>query len=239
MTGAAKPVAAYDATSGKLAWTAGSGDLPGYSSPALLEVGGRPQIVVYTGSSALGLAPKTGAELWRYDYETDFGCNIATPLEFKGQVFISSGENHGSTLLSLKPAGNKFEPAEVWTSHGPKSVLRNEWQTSILQGGFLYGLDNVGGAGPVTHLTCVNAATGERMWQKPRFGKGNLIAAEGKLFFTMLSGELVIVKATPSAYEELGRTPVSGPTRQAPALAGGMLYLRDDAKIFCFDVRKQ
>src|SRR5205085_7631743 len=107
----------------------------------------------------------SGEVLWRYPYETDFGCNTATPISIKGQIFISSGENHGSALLALKPQGKKYEVTETWASFGPKSVLRNEWQTSILLDGYLYGLDNVGGAGPVTHLTCVDAATGERVWQ--------------------------------------------------------------------------
>jgi outer membrane protein assembly factor BamB len=231
-------VVAYDTKSGKLAWTAGD-DVAGYSSPALLNVGGRPQIVVYTGSSVLGLTPGSGTILWRHPYPTNFDCNIATPLDVKGQVFISSGENHGSTLLALKPRGNKFDIEEVWASQGASSVLRNEWQTSILLDGHLYGMDNVGGAGPVTHLTCVKAATGERVWQKTRFGKGNLIAADGKLFISTMTGELVVVRASPANYDEIGRAAVIGSTRQAPALAGGLLYLRDNQEIICLDVRKK
>jgi outer membrane protein assembly factor BamB len=177
-------VAAYNAKSGKLAWTAGD-DPAGYSSPTLFKLGGKDQVVAYTGASAIGLAPTTGDLLWRYPYETDFNCNIATPLAVEGKVFISSGENHGSALLALKPAGDKFDVVEAWTSEGAQSVLRNEWQTSILLDGHLYGFDNVGSAGPVTHLTCVNAATGKRAWQQVRFGKGNLIAADGKLFCSM------------------------------------------------------
>lgn len=230
-------VVAYDTRTGKQAWTAGE-DVAGYSSPALLKVGGREQIVVYTGGSVLGLAPKSGTVLWRYPYETNYECNIAIPLAIDGHVFISSGENHGSALLKLKPEGDGFAVEEVWTSHGPKSVLRNEWQTSILLDGFLYGMDNVGGAGPITHLACINAATGERAWQELRFGKGNLIGADGKLFISTMKGELVLVKATPKAYQEIGRGPVLGSTRQAPALAGGRLYLRDDKEIVCLDVRK-
>jgi outer membrane protein assembly factor BamB len=153
-------------------------------------------------------------------------------------VFISSGENHGSALLALKPKSEQFTVEEVWTSQGAKSVLRNEWQTSILLDGYLYGMDNVGGAGPVTHLTCINAATGERAWQKLRYGKGNLIAADGKLFISTMNGELVIAQASPKEYRELGRGAVLGSTRQAPALADGLLYLRDDAEIVCLDVRK-
>ena len=230
-------VAAYNAKSGKLAWTAGE-DPAGYSSPTLLKLGGQEQIVAYTGASAIGLAPQSGSLLWRFPYETDFNCNIATPLAVDGKVFISSGENHGSTLLSLKPAGKTFEAEEVWTSQGASSVLRNEWQTSILLDGHLYGFDNVGSAGPVTHLTCVNAATGKRVWQQARFGKGNLIAADGKLLCSTMKGELVVVRATPEKYDEIGRATVIGTTRQAPALANGLLYLRDDKEIVCLNVRK-
>ena len=230
-------VAAYNAKSGKLAWTAGD-DPAGYSSPALLKLGGQEQIVAYTGASAIGLAPQSGSLIWRFPYETDFNCNIATPLAVDGKVFISSGENHGSTLVALKTAGDKFDAEEAWASQGASSVLRNEWQTSILLDGHLYGFDNVGSAGPVTHLTCINAATGKRAWQQARFGKGNLIAADGKLFCSTMKGELVVVRATPEKYDELGRATVIGTTRQAPALANGLLYLRDDKEIVCLDVRK-
>jgi len=142
-------------------------------------------------------------------------------------------------LLALEPKGGKLDPSEVWSSTGVKSVLRSEWQTPILLDGYLYGMDNVGSAGPVTHLTCIEAATGKRAWQQARFGKGNFIAADGKLWITTIKGELVVVKATSKAYEELGRQRLVGFTRQAPALAGGRLYLRDDAgEVVCLDVRR-
>jgi outer membrane protein assembly factor BamB len=233
-------VVALERKSGAVAWTAGKDIPPGYSSPAVLKVAGEEQLVVFHGSGTFGLDPATGAERWSHSYETDFNCNIVTPLAIDGKVFLSSGENHGSVLLALKARSDKkFDVEEVWTSQGPKSVLRNEWQTSILLDGYLYGFDNVGSAGPVTHLTCVNAATGARQWQQVRFGKGNLIAADGKLFLSTMQGELVVVTATPRGYEELGRKTVIGKTRQAPALANGLLYLRDDREIVCLDVRQK
>jgi outer membrane protein assembly factor BamB len=230
-------VVAYRTGSGERAWAAGD-DPPGYSSPALLNVGGRQQVVVFTGGSAIGLDPPTGKLLWRYPYKTDYDCNVATAIEINGNVLISSGENHGTVLLNLQAAGEKFEPKEVWSSQGVKSVLRSEWQTPIFEGGKLYGLDNIGSAGPVTNLTCLDAATGQQLWEKPRFGKSNLIYADGKLFFSTLAGELVIVRASPQAFEELGRQQILGSTRQAPSLADGHLYLRDDKEIVCLDVRK-
>jgi outer membrane protein assembly factor BamB len=230
-------VVAYDVKAGQLAWQTGN-DTAGYSSPAVLMVGGRRQIVAFTGQSVMGLDPKTGAELWRYEYLTDFDCNIATPIAVGDDVFISSGENHGCARLALQPDGDGFEVSEVWTSFGPKSVMRNEWQTSILLDGYLYGMDNVGGAGPITNLNCVDAKTGERVWQQPRFGKGNLIAADGKLYVVTIDGDLVIVRATPERFEELARAEVCEGTRQAPALLDGRLYLRDAKEVICIDLRK-
>lgn len=186
----------------------------------------------------MGIKPDDGLVLWNYPFETDFHCNIATPVSVNGGVFISSGENHGSALLSVPSAGGGGEVKEVWTSFGPKGVMHNEWQTSILLDGHLYGFDNIGSAGPTTHLACIDAATGERKWQQLRFGKGNLIAADGKLWITTMNGDLVIVRAAPDKFDELDRAALFSSTRQAPALSNGRLYLRTDDEILAVDVRK-
>lgn len=230
-------IAAFDVETGKTRWTAGGRESAGYSSPAVLHVGGQEQLVAFTGTSVHGVSA-SGRQLWSYPYVTDYDCNIATPLLVDGGVFVSAGENHGSTLIGLMPAGDRFRPTVVWQSTGTGSILRNEWQTSICLDGYLYGFDNVGSAGPVTHLTCVKADTGTPVWREARFGKGNLIAADGKLLISTMKGELVMVRADPEAYRELGRATVIDMTRQAPSLADGRLYLRDDSEIVCLNIRR-
>lgn len=227
---------AVDQKTGKVAWTAGE-ETAGYSSPVIRELAGTQQIVSSTGASILGVDPKTGQILWSYPFETNYECNIAVPLVIDGHLFVSAGEDHGSVLLKVEAEGNRYSLTPVWESYGNRSVLRSEWQTAVVIDGFLYGMDNVGGAGPVTHLTCVEAATGKRKWQIPRFGKGNLIAADGKLFMTTMNGELVIAKADSGSYQELGRMTCLGTTRQAPALSQGRLFMRDDTEIICVDVK--
>ncbi|NQV22894.1 MAG: PQQ-like beta-propeller repeat protein [Rhodopirellula sp.] len=232
-------VVACDSKTGEPRWTSGKGEAAGYSSPAVLTISGWTQIVAFKGASVSGIDLKSGDPLWRYPYSTDYDCNIATPVLVGGNVLISAGENHGSTLLKIGSKGQNFNVEKVWESTGGGSVLRSEWQTAIQLGDYLYAFDNVGSAGPVTHLVCIEAATGKPVWSKTRFGKGNMIAADGKLFATTMKGELVIIKATPDGYEEIGRREVIGTTRQAPALASGRLYLRDGAEIVCLDVRRK
>ncbi len=218
-------------------WASGS-EAAGYSSPALVTIGDSQQIAVFNGKALLGLDPKTGEELWRYDFATDFDCNIATPLQIGKQLFISAGENHGSVMLDVKPDGEGFSVTEAWTSLGVQSTLRSAWQTGIVTGNHMINFDNVGAAGPIMHLTCINLDDGKRVWQKTRYGKGNLTSADGKLFITTMKGELVVAKVSTDSYQEIGRMQVSGMTRQAPALANGLLYIRDDREVICIDVRK-
>ena len=230
-------LAAYNLDDGKEAWHLSWPDAIGYSSPSLLTLADKEQIVVYTGTNVRGV-DTTGKSLWSYEYVTPFDCNIVTPQLVGKDLFFSSGENHGSVLLSVSKGKDSYKLTEKWSSQGPSSVLRNEWQTSVLIDGYLYGWDNVGGAGPITHLKCVNATTGELAWEELRFGKGNFTAADGKLFLNMMSGELVVIEANSKEYVELSRQKVHRGSRQAPTLSNGILYLRDDATITALSVSK-
>ena len=91
---------------------------------------------------------------------------------------------------------------------------------------------------PITHLSCIEATTGKRVWQKAHFGKGNLIAVDGKLIITTMRGELVMVRATSKAFEELARAKVFQGSRAALTLANGRLYLRDAREILCLNLRE-
>lgn len=230
-------VVAYSIDDGQLVWKAGS-DRTGYSSSAVLEVGGEKQLVTYTGNSVIGINPANGDQLWRYEYETDYDCNTATPISIDGKVFVSSGENHGSVLLQVSRNGDAYTVSPVWESQGRNSVMRNEWQTAIHWDGALYGFDNIGSAGAVTHLACIDPHTGDRKWQEIRFGKGNAIAADGKMYMTTMEGDIVIVKLSPEGFEELDRADIDCKTRQGPSLSNGMLYVRDDEEVICIDLRK-
>jgi outer membrane protein assembly factor BamB len=66
-----------------------------------------------------------------------------------------------------------------------------------------------------------------------------MISADGKLFMTTMKGEVVIARASPDGYQELGRKLVIETTRQAPALANGRLYIGDGKQIVCLDVQKK
>ncbi len=228
-------VVAVDAETGKTRWTVGNGT-PGYSSPALLDIAGEKQLIAFTGAGVIGIRPADGILLWAYPFKTAYDCNTATPIAVDGNVFISAGENHGCVMLNIDKNGDDYAVSEAWQSVDVKSVMRNEWQTAALIDGHLYGFDNVGSAGPTTHLTCVNAKTGKTIWRENRFGKGNLVAADGHLWITTMNGELVVAKASTEGYLELGRKKLFGKTRQTPSISDGKAFVRDDQEVICIDI---
>ncbi len=78
------------------------------------------------------------------------------------------------------------------------------------------------------------------MWMQPKFGKSNLTMADGKLFLSTMRGELVLVKATADGFEEVSRAKIlDRPTRQAPVIANGKLFLRDDNEAVCLKVSRE
>lgn len=229
-------IAAFDVVSGKLIWKAGSGKA-GYSSPVLKELSSVPQVLAFTASGLTSVDPADGKELWSFPFITDYDCNTANPVTTDDQhVLISAGENHGAVLLNVSKTGAKWSVKDVWTSSGKDSQLRAEWQTPVLHDGHLYGLDNSGSAGPITNLVCIRLSDRKTMWQKTRFGKSNLILADGTLWLTTMEGELVAVAAKPDAFAETGRAKIMETTRQAPAISNGRLFVRDDVRVICFDV---
>lgn len=229
--------AAWDVDTGKPVWKSGSGNA-GYSSPTLATLAGKQQLLVFNAAGAAGLDPQSGQELWNFPFPTEYDCNTATPVVLSdSEVLISAGENHGAVILEVTNQGSELAVKPVWESLGKDSQLRAEWQTPVVHDGHIYALDNSGSAGPITNLVCIRISDRTTVWQKARFGKSNLILADGRLWLTTMKGELVLVDASPAAFRELGRSTVLQTTRQAPTLANGLLYVRDDEKLVCLDVR--
>jgi outer membrane protein assembly factor BamB len=222
---------ALDKETGKTLWTskdpsAASREEAGYASPIAYTVGGERQVATLTGRGGIGVRASDGRFLWRYDKMANSTANITTPIFHDGRIFFSSDYGAGCALLQLQPGG----PAtEVYFNKN----LKNHHGGVVLVDGYLYGFDS-------NILVCMEWATGKVRWKDRSVGKGSLCYADGCLYALSESGTVGLVKATPDGYKELGRMPL--PARSAnhswthPVVVGGRLYLRDQDKLFCYDV---
>jgi hypothetical protein len=101
----------------------------------------------------------------------------------------------------------------------------------------LYGFDG----GSTAFLKCVNFETGRDVWDDDRaVGKGSLILAGNHLVIQTERGELCLAEATPEEFRLVAKVPrvLTGNNNWAtPTLVDGRLYLRDEEKVVCYDVR--
>ncbi|MBX9625900.1 MAG: PQQ-like beta-propeller repeat protein [Gemmataceae bacterium] len=224
-------VVAFDPATGKEAWKA-TDDPAGYSSPAVAEVGGRVLAVFLTRNGLVALEPETGKVRYTHPWRPRIreSVNAATPLVWKGDIFLTVSYGTGAVLL--RPKGDELE--EVWAND---KSLSCQYNSPVRVGDFLYGCHGRVDARAV-ELRCVEWATGAVKWSVPRAEATTLIAVDGSLLGLTEAGELIRFDADPAGYKERARAVVlTGPVRAAPALADGRLFARDGGKLVCVKLK--
>lgn len=221
---------ALDKRTGKVLWSSPDKDA-GYSSPVPFRKGDDWFAVFSADDGYVAVNLKTGKPAWHVRWLTRFGLNGADPILAGDSVFVSSGYGKGAGLF--KP-GDGNEPAELWRSRN----LRNQFNSSVLLDGFLYGID--GDTTTKTFLKCVELKTGDVRWAHEGLGCGSLMAAAGKLIVLSDSGELVVAPAAPAGFKPTARAKVlDGKCWTVPVLANGRIYCRNArGDLVCVDVRK-
>jgi len=224
---AGKSIVAYDRRTGKIAWTAQDGR-QSYASPMLATIAGERQLLVYSASRVMGLSPANGAIRWEFPWQTQPDVNAAQPIVIgPNRVFVSTGYGKGAAVVEVTPDGTGFAVREVWRN----IRMKNQFTSSVLHDGFIYGLDE-------SILACLDAATGELKWKGGRYGYGQLMIAGDRLIVLTEDGDLVLVRATPERHDELSRfTAISGRTWNHPAMADGVLLVRNLREMAAFDLR--
>ena len=221
-----KSIVAYNKDTGEPVWKS-LNDSQAYTSPMLVTIAGKRQIVLISAARLLGVDPADGSLLWDYPWKTSYDANCAQPLIVDEEhVFVSSGYGTGAALVKIVREGDGFRAEEVWKNN----TMKNKFNSSVLHNGYVYGLDE-------GILTCLDVKTGERKWKDGRYGYGQVLLAGDHLILTSDKGEVALVKATPDGYNEVARfEALKGQTWNYPAIAGGRLLVRNSNEMAAYDI---
>jgi outer membrane protein assembly factor BamB len=218
---------AFDKKTGKELWRAGS-DNTAYSALVVGTLAGVKQVVHLTGDALMGVDVASGKILWREPVKTGAKRHACTPLLADDTVTITS-TSIGTIRCGIAKSGAEFKLTKVWENTACKTII----STPTLVGKHLYTV----GPGQKTALTCLDFATGKELWAQPGLADyASVTAVNDKLLVHNSNGELILVKASPEKYEELGRTQVCGKTWASPAYADGKLYVKDGANVFAIQL---
>jgi outer membrane protein assembly factor BamB len=224
-------IVAFEAKTGKVLWAA-TDDEASYSSPVGATIAGQRVAVFLTRARLLGQDPETGRVIFQRPWRARQAAsvNVATPLVVGDRIFVSAEYGPGAGVLRID--GQTL--TDLWTSD---DVLSNHYATSVYRDGILYGFHGRQEFGP--SLRAVEFSTGKVRWSLDQFRAGSIMLAGDRLLIMREGGELVVAESSPDAFKPIARAQILPATVRAfPALANGLLYVRNETTLICLDLRK-
>ena len=229
---------ALDKKTGKPIWSCPmKGDRgAGHSSIVISQPKGRKVYIQTTAAGAFAVDAQTGKFQWAYPIDQTTAV-IPTPIVRGDLVFFSAGYKRGGALLRQVPGPDGG--VTMQEVYGLKKELANKHGGIVLVGDHLYGDSDDAGI-----PFCAELMTGDVVWKKRGSGKGSatVAAADGHLYVRFADGTLALVKADPADYEEVASFKIPGsdarPSWAHSVILDGRLYIREQDKILCYDLRK-
>ena len=221
-------LASLDVATGKEIWRTARTDVPTWGSPTVIEVAGRPQIIVNGWKHIGGYDFPTGKEIWRLTGGGDFP--VPTPVYGKGLLFITNAHGQMAPIYAIKPEGAggdiSLKPKETSNASIAWFTPRDGayMQTPLVYGDYLYVCRDTGVVG------CYEAKTGKRVYNE-RLGTGrggftaSSVAGDGKLYFTSEDGDIYVVQAG-AEFKLLSTNPMDEVCMATPAISNGALFYR-------------
>jgi outer membrane protein assembly factor BamB len=212
-----------DARTGALKWkTDAPAGVTSYSTPLVVDAGGKSEIIVNSSTGVSGHDLATGQRLWHVEETNRFP--IPMPLFHDGMIYTSRGYR-SSPFMAIKPGGK----GNVAASHVAWKVPSGApYVSSILHyDGLIYMTGDVG------VLTVVDAKTGERVHQERLGGvySASPVAGDGKVYLASEDGETIVLAAG-RAPKILARNRLSARQLASPAISGGRLFIRSDDALY-------
>jgi outer membrane protein assembly factor BamB len=217
---------AFDAATGKLAWSAQHGDGATYVTPTLATVHGVPQLVTVSKDKVLGIKPADGSLLWSLARPNENESSRPPLVLPDGRVLVHSWQE--AALVQVTSEAGVFKAAEVWRS----PLLKASYSPTVFHDGYLYGLNGA-------YLVCLDPAAGEVKWRQKVYG-GNVILVDGHLVLLAESaGDLRVVEASPAGYKEKLKTAVFNPGASSitgPSWSGNRVFLRNVEELVALEI---
>lgn len=216
-------VVAYDKATGKELWKTSRPIQISWSTPVLVNVGNRTELVTNGTENVIAYDAATGKELWKTKGVESNA--IHTPLVGSGVVVVTAGFP-AKRILAIRPGEQPEEKRIAWEySKGTGYVLSN-----ILYDGHVY-LSTDNGI-----VTCLDAQTGKVLYEggrppKPTHFMGSAVAYNGFIAMTSEDGDTFLIKAGPK-HEIVRTNTVDEPVYASLALANGRIYIRGEKHLF-------
>lgn len=194
-----------------------------YSTPLVIRVGERDQVVSVGAYRAAAYDPATGEEIWRVSYDDGFS-NVPRPMYGHGLVYIATGFQQPS-LLAVRADGK----GDVTRTHVAWRISRGAPYTPspLLVGRELYVINDLG------ILSCLDAVTGTLHWQQRIGGNHSAspVLAAGRIYFLSEEGIATVI-APGKTFERLATNRLDGVAFASIAVVNRSILLRTASHLY-------
>lgn len=197
-----------------------------YSTPTIIEVNGREQLVSPFAVATIAYDPRTGDPIWTVRHG---GMNAAArPLFGNGLVYINAADGKDA-LVAVKPEGTgDITKNIVWRT--AKQIPKRSSQ--ILVGDLYFMMNDTGVA------TCLDAMTGQEIWSKRLPGAywASPLLANGLIYCWSQEGNVPVFKAG-REFELVAENKLGDGFNASPAVAGKSLIVRSKSHLYRIEKR--
>jgi outer membrane protein assembly factor BamB len=196
-----------------------------WSTPIVVPVEGKDQLLLSVPDRLVGFDPKTGKELWSCAGLTKLV--YSSPLYADGVAVAMSGF-HGHALAVKVGGAGDITRDRLW-HHTVKNPQRIG--TGVIAGGHVYMLTHDG------NPQCFELKTGKELWtdqvdKRPGGAWGSMVHADGRLYVTDRGGTTLVFAASPK-YEVQATNRLGEHTDASPAISNGEIFIRTFKHLWC------
>lgn len=224
-------VAGLDKGSGRTVWRTPrppvDAELPvlkkSFSTPLVIEVEGRQQVVTIGPHWVAAYEPATGQEIWRARHGT--GYSIAPrPVYGHGMVYVCTG-GYVAQLLAIRVdgRGDVSQTHVAWTATQQVPLMASP----LLVGRELYFVSDSGIA------SCLDAISGKTHWRERLGGNyaASPFAADGRIYFVSREGKTTVLRPG-TQWVRLAENRLQAAVIATPAIGDHAIFLRSDTHLY-------
>lgn len=222
-------IEAVDAATGETRWKQLRDENTSWSSPYVVEHGGRAVVVANGGRFVTAYDLASGEALWQSPGMTPHP--IPTPVAGGGLLFAASGSTERKVIaidLSPDAAGAVVWKLDKAAPYNPSPLLWDQELYLVRDGGLNSG---------TSRLSLIDAASGDAHYLQARLPgsytiKASPVGARDRLYLATEEGAVLVLRRGPDlevlAVNEMGEAFVA-----SPAIAQDRLFLRGSDHLYC------
>ena len=201
----------------------------GYSTPILVTVAGKDQLISPGARATFAYDPHSGKEIWSVRYANH--SSAARSVTGDGLVFLSTGYSKAEILaVRLGGKGDVTDSNIAWST---RKAAPNK-PSPIFHDGNLYAVTDGGIA------SCLNTQTGKVKWQGRLGGEFSaaLLFASGNILCFSQEGKAFVFKASPKGFEKLSENQLNNGFMASPAIVKNTFIMRTKTHLYSIEEKE-